>query len=90
MYFFAKSLEYNIRGTGKDLSETISEYYRSLFFFFSKRNSFCRVQLCDRPTICSDEFSQFHREGFILSLTLEDGSIGYGEVGYFILLIFHH
>ncbi|XP_023642879.1 protein PHYLLO, chloroplastic isoform X2 [Capsella rubella] len=39
-----------------------------------------RVKLCDRPTICSDEFSQFHREGFILSLTLEDGSIGYGEV----------
>ncbi|VVA98761.1 unnamed protein product [Arabis nemorensis] len=39
-----------------------------------------RIQLCDRPTICSDDFSQFHREGFILSLTLEDGSIGYGEV----------
>ncbi|CAE5963485.1 unnamed protein product [Arabidopsis arenosa] len=39
-----------------------------------------RVKLCDRPTICSDEFSPFHREGFILSLTLEDGSIGYGEV----------
>jgi|APAra0007618328_1042625.scaffolds.fasta_scaffold00132_8 hypothetical protein len=79
MYFFAKSLEYNIRSTGKNPSETISEYYRFLFFL-SNKDSICRVKLCDRPTICSDEFSQFHREGFILSLTLEDGSIGYGEV----------
>ncbi|XP_009127684.1 protein PHYLLO, chloroplastic isoform X1 [Brassica rapa] len=39
-----------------------------------------RVGLCDRPTIYSGESSQFHREGFILSLTLEDGSIGCGEV----------
>lgn len=58
------------------------------FFFLSNKNSICRVKLCDRPTICSDEFSQFHREGFILSLTLEDGSIGYGEVDYFILFNF--
>ncbi|KAJ0242827.1 2-oxoglutarate decarboxylase/hydro-lyase/magnesium ion-binding protein [Hirschfeldia incana] len=39
-----------------------------------------RVRLCDRPTIYSGESSQFHREGFILSLTLEDGSVGCGEV----------
>ncbi|CAN8236071.1 unnamed protein product [Cochlearia groenlandica] len=39
-----------------------------------------RVELCDRPTIYSGESSQFHREGFIFSLTLEDGSNGYGEV----------
>lgn len=58
------------------------------FFFLSNKNSICRVKLCDRPTICSDEFSQFHREGFILSLTLEDGSIGYGEVDYFVLFNF--
>ncbi|CAA7053570.1 unnamed protein product [Microthlaspi erraticum] len=39
-----------------------------------------RVQLCDKPTIYYGESSQFHREGFILSLTMDDGSIGYGEV----------
>ncbi|CAF1905444.1 unnamed protein product [Brassica napus] len=39
-----------------------------------------RVRLCDRPTIYSGESSHFHREGFILSLTLEDGSVGCGEV----------
>uniref|UniRef100_A0A1J3CVU3 Protein PHYLLO, chloroplastic n=1 Tax=Noccaea caerulescens TaxID=107243 RepID=A0A1J3CVU3_NOCCA len=39
-----------------------------------------RVQLCDKPTIYSGESSQFHRKGFILSLTMDDGSIGYGEV----------
>ncbi|CAH2066254.1 unnamed protein product [Thlaspi arvense] len=39
-----------------------------------------RVELCDKPTIYYGESSQFHREGFILSLTLDNGSIGYGEV----------
>lgn len=68
------------------MSETISECYPSISF--SKKIILFRVGLCDRPTIYSGESTQFHREGFILSLTLEDGSIGYGEVGYFILLFF--
>ncbi|XP_010551342.1 PREDICTED: protein PHYLLO, chloroplastic isoform X2 [Tarenaya hassleriana] len=41
-----------------------------------------RIELCDRPTMCSvnGESLKFYREGYVLSLTLEDGSIGYGEV----------
>lgn len=36
MYLVAKFLEYNIRGTGKDLTETTSEYYGVLCIFLSK------------------------------------------------------
>ncbi|MBA0828474.1 hypothetical protein Goarm_013146 [Gossypium armourianum] len=41
-----------------------------------------RIQLCAPPTSSAlyHDRSIFYREGFILSLTLEDGSIGYGEV----------
>ncbi|MBA0738559.1 hypothetical protein Gogos_011896 [Gossypium gossypioides] len=41
-----------------------------------------RIQLCAPPTSSAlyHDSSIFYREGFILSLTLEDGSIGYGEV----------
>ncbi|KAI9169285.1 hypothetical protein LWI28_010195 [Acer negundo] len=44
--------------------------------------SLYRIQLCAPPTssFVSDGQSKFHREGFILSLYLEDGSVGYGEV----------
>lgn len=87
MHVFSKSLEYNIRGTGKNCPKQYLNI-TSLFFSYSKKNLLFRVGLCDRPTIYSGESSQFHREGFILSITLEDGSIGCGEVGYFILLFF--
>ncbi|TYI93767.1 hypothetical protein E1A91_D02G156900v1 [Gossypium mustelinum] len=41
-----------------------------------------RIQLCAPPTSSAlyHDRSIFYRDGFILSLTLEDGSIGYGEV----------
>ncbi|KAB2090361.1 hypothetical protein ES319_A03G118500v1 [Gossypium barbadense] len=41
-----------------------------------------RIQLCAPPTSSAlyHDRTVFYREGFILSLTLEDGSIGYGEV----------
>ncbi|TYG79763.1 hypothetical protein ES288_D02G162700v1 [Gossypium darwinii] len=41
-----------------------------------------RIQLCAPPTssVLYHDRSIFYRDGFILSLTLEDGSIGYGEV----------
>ncbi|KAL5828551.1 hypothetical protein ACOSQ3_018019 [Xanthoceras sorbifolium] len=44
--------------------------------------SLYRIQLCAPPTssFVRDGQSKFHREGFILSLYLEDGSVGYGEV----------
>lgn len=38
-YIFSKSLEYNIRGTGKNLSKTISENYPSLFLFLILRKT---------------------------------------------------
>lgn len=44
--------------------------------------SLYRIQLCAPPTSCSVDHHQneFHREGYILSVSLEDGSVGYGEV----------
>ncbi|GLU04852.1 hypothetical protein SLE2022_219810 [Rubroshorea leprosula] len=44
--------------------------------------SLYRLQLRAPPTSSSVDHghSRFYREGFILSLTLEDGSVGYGEV----------
>lgn len=43
-----------------------------------------RIQLCAPPTSSSVDHHQneFHREGYILSVSLEDGSVGYGEVGF--------
>ncbi|KDP31426.1 hypothetical protein JCGZ_11802 [Jatropha curcas] len=44
--------------------------------------SLYRIQLCAAPTLTSvaSDCNKFHKEGYILSLFLEDGSIGYGEV----------
>ncbi|CAJ1958883.1 unnamed protein product [Sphenostylis stenocarpa] len=44
--------------------------------------SFHRIALEAPPTsaVVSDSCKEFYREGFILSLVLEDGSVGYGEV----------
>ncbi|XWS69567.1 hypothetical protein CRYUN_Cryun04dG0190100 [Craigia yunnanensis] len=44
--------------------------------------SLYRIPLCAPPTssVFDHDNMRFYREGFILSLTLEDGSIGYGEV----------
>ncbi|XP_011009175.1 PREDICTED: protein PHYLLO, chloroplastic isoform X3 [Populus euphratica] len=44
--------------------------------------SLYRIQLCAPPTSSSVDHHQneFHREGYILSVSLEDGSVGYGEV----------
>ncbi|CAH9131214.1 unnamed protein product [Cuscuta epithymum] len=44
--------------------------------------SLYRVQLCSPPTSASanNKSSAFFREGFIISLSLTDGSIGFGEV----------
>ncbi|XP_017971653.1 PREDICTED: protein PHYLLO, chloroplastic isoform X2 [Theobroma cacao] len=44
--------------------------------------SLYRIPLCAPPTssLSDSDRTRFYREGFILSLTLEDGSIGYGEV----------
>ncbi|XP_071926454.1 protein PHYLLO, chloroplastic isoform X3 [Coffea arabica] len=44
--------------------------------------SLYRVNLCAPPTSTSgsNESTTFYREGFVLSLSLEDGSTGYGEV----------
>ncbi|OMO72203.1 Menaquinone biosynthesis protein MenD [Corchorus olitorius] len=44
--------------------------------------SLYRIPLCAPPTSSSfnHDHTRLYREGFILSLTLEDGSIGYGEV----------
>ncbi|XVE91706.1 hypothetical protein REPUB_Repub01dG0034000 [Reevesia pubescens] len=44
--------------------------------------SLYRIPLCAPPTsgVFDHDRTRFYREGFILSLTLEDGSIGYGEV----------
>ncbi|XP_054809027.1 protein PHYLLO, chloroplastic isoform X2 [Prosopis cineraria] len=41
-----------------------------------------RIALCAPPTSTSLGFDhkEFHRDGFILSLFLEDGSVGFGEV----------
>lgn len=41
-----------------------------------------RIKLCAPPTSASVNYGSemFYREGFVLSLTLEDGSTGYGEV----------
>lgn len=43
-----------------------------------------RIQLCAPPTssYIDHNRSRFCREGFILSLYLEDGSVGYGEVRF--------
>lgn len=43
-----------------------------------------RIQLCAPPTSSSADHhhNEFHREGYILSVYLEDGSVGYGEVGF--------
>ncbi|RZC18453.1 Protein PHYLLO, chloroplastic, partial [Glycine soja] len=37
-------------------------------------------------TFVSDSCKEFYREGFILSLVLEEGSVGYGEVGISFML----
>ncbi|XP_024934015.3 protein PHYLLO, chloroplastic isoform X2 [Ziziphus jujuba] len=44
--------------------------------------SLFRIQLCSPPTkiTANYEHNNFYREGFILSLYLDDGSVGYGEV----------
>lgn len=44
-----------------------------------------RIQLHAPPTSRDIDYeaSEFYREGFIISLSLEDGSIGFGEVGVF-------
>lgn len=41
-----------------------------------------RVKLCAPPTSTSvgHKSTEFYREGFVISLSLEDGSTGYGEV----------
>lgn len=43
---------------------------------------FTRIKLCAPPTSTSANYGSemFYREGFVLSLSLEDGSTGYGEV----------
>eukprot|EP00257_Ricinus_communis_P024903 XP_025012317.1 protein PHYLLO, chloroplastic isoform X2 [Ricinus communis] len=44
--------------------------------------SLYRIQLCAPPTSAPVDLdtNEFHREGYILSLSLEDGSVGCGEV----------
>ncbi|XP_050226145.1 protein PHYLLO, chloroplastic isoform X2 [Mercurialis annua] len=44
--------------------------------------SLYRIQLCAPTTSApvNHDSEDFHKEGFILSLSLEDGSVGYGEV----------
>ncbi|CAK7326442.1 unnamed protein product [Dovyalis caffra] len=44
--------------------------------------SLYRIQLCAPPTSSSVDHhrNEFHREGYLLSVSLEDGSVGYGEV----------
>lgn len=37
-------------------------------------------------TFVTDSCKEFYREGFILSLVLEEGSVGYGEVGISFML----
>lgn len=49
-----------------------------------------RIALCAPPTSTSlgHDHKEFYREGFILSIFLEGGSVGFGEVGidlYFII-----
>ena len=49
-----------------------------------------RIQLCAPPTMITVDYDRtsFYREGFILSLYLEDGSVGYGEVSFVLMLAF--
>jgi len=49
-----------------------------------------RIALEAPPTsaFVVDSCKEFYKEGFILSLELEDGSVGYGEVGIG-LMIYH-
>ncbi|KAF8399244.1 hypothetical protein HHK36_015109 [Tetracentron sinense] len=44
--------------------------------------TFHRIELCAPPTSTpvSNDAARFYREGFILALSLEDGSVGFGEV----------
>lgn len=41
-----------------------------------------RVQLCAPPTSATNnsKLTTYYREGFVLTLSLEDGSVGFGEV----------
>jgi len=47
-----------------------------------------RIALEAPPTsaFVGDSCKEFYKEGFILSLELEDGSVGYGEVGIDLML----
>ncbi|KAM6548265.1 hypothetical protein CsatB_019941 [Cannabis sativa] len=51
----------------------------------SIKYSIYRIPLCAPPTMSTVDHSStsFYREGFIISLSLEDGSVGFGEVSPF-------
>ncbi|XP_062111267.1 protein PHYLLO, chloroplastic isoform X2 [Humulus lupulus] len=51
----------------------------------SIKYSIIRIPLCAPPTLSIVDYNStgFYREGFILSLSLEDGSVGFGEVSPF-------
>ncbi|CAN0923899.1 Protein PHYLLO, chloroplastic [Linum grandiflorum] len=51
------------------------------FLFCKMEYSLYRIQLCAPTTASSlSDGSEFHKEGYVLSLFLEDGTVGYGEV----------
>ncbi|KAM7271199.1 hypothetical protein ACFE04_030413 [Oxalis oulophora] len=88
------SFHSNVKLFAKQAADHASSFLSRLFL--SESNSpvftFCkiqkmefslyRIQLCAPPTSSHNgrNHSEFYREGFILSLYLEDGSMGFGEV----------
>lgn len=86
--YFTESTEWSIHHLGEFFVDGINfEYSLHMltrkdliyFFIFSAWDS---IPLCAPPTMISvyDNETRFYREGFILTLYLEDGSIGFGEV----------
>ncbi|PON74619.1 Menaquinone biosynthesis protein MenD [Parasponia andersonii] len=63
----------------------VQESVSDVFFrckVHSIKYSLFRVPLCAPPTVTTFVYNNtsFYRDGFILSLSLEDGSVGFGEV----------
>ncbi|KAI4357933.1 hypothetical protein L6164_001848 [Bauhinia variegata] len=78
--FALQTGEHTIRSLSLSFSQsfTKSEFFRIHKIEYSRY----RIALCAPPTSTSigHDHNEFYREGFILSLFLEDGSSGFGEV----------
>ncbi|KAM7464415.1 hypothetical protein LguiA_032536 [Lonicera macranthoides] len=62
-------------------SDTASHDYM-FHKIYKMEYSIYRVQLCAPPTSATNNYklTTYYREGFVLTLSLEDGSVGFGEV----------